>query len=137
MSFFFSLFFHFLSLFLSFPLFLPDHGSRWAGQAITTDSWAVENAPPRVIGRQQDDQERVVMPGGEAPIPEPTPHNQQQQKKNMKKSNKRKRGTDEDEDDEDFYESLENLEDNHHVFKQQSNQARGAETGEEEEDEEF
>jgi hypothetical protein len=27
-----------------------DHGSRWAGQAITTDSWAVDNAPPRVVG---------------------------------------------------------------------------------------
>jgi hypothetical protein len=128
---------------LSFSLSLrslssSDHGSRWAGQAITTDSWAVENAPPRVIGRQQDgnQQERVVMPGGEAPIPEPTPHNQQQQqnKKNKSGSKKKRGGKDqkEEEEDEDFYESLENLEDTHHVFKQQ---ARGGE--EEEDDEEF
>lgn len=27
-----------------------EHGSRWAGQAITTDSWVVDNAPPRVTG---------------------------------------------------------------------------------------
>jgi hypothetical protein len=26
-----------------------DHGSRWAGQAITVDSRAVDNAPPRII----------------------------------------------------------------------------------------
>ena len=34
-------------------LFIIDHGSRWAGQAITTDSRAVENAPPRVEGQEK------------------------------------------------------------------------------------
>lgn len=29
---------------------LENHGSRWAGQAITADSWVVDNAPPRVVG---------------------------------------------------------------------------------------
>lgn len=28
---------------------VEEHGSRWAGQAITTDSRAVDNAPPRII----------------------------------------------------------------------------------------
>lgn len=27
-----------------------EHGSRWAGQAITVDSMIVDNAPPRVFG---------------------------------------------------------------------------------------
>lgn len=29
------------------------HGSRWAGQAITADSWVVDNAPPRIVGNNQ------------------------------------------------------------------------------------
>jgi hypothetical protein len=46
-------FFVILSLLVILP-FNADHGSRWAGQAITTDSWAVDNAPPRVIGGLSD-----------------------------------------------------------------------------------
>lgn len=29
---------------------VEQHGSRWAGQAITTDSRVVDNAPPRIVG---------------------------------------------------------------------------------------
>jgi hypothetical protein len=65
-----------------------EHGSRWAGQAITTDSWAVENAPPRVVVEDLPPANEGV---GEA--------------------------------DEDFYESLENLESNLAVFRDQHEQA--------------